>query len=297
MVRLLIQIFLLLTCIFQASPSVASSNPANTTFSTQVTQKVESEQKTAVFHFARSSIDENIISYKTTSHFATTKQSPSFLKDAFQNIGVLQLEKSLSKSWVASIHFSTKEKLSLLEHRAREVLADDVQGAGNFLTNKPSWLPNRIITGNIDNPKGLIGVYERQLPDGTWVRDTKNALEELNFPETYASNFVKASKDGYKMLNTNRHYHLSNPSGYWDDFNIPWLNGLKNSGADVVVLSDPSNDLLKFVLKADGTFQTTATGERILTGFGKEVQYMDNLVNQGIYQCDGVNGLYKYIGN
>lgn len=99
------------------------------------------------------------------------------------------------------------------------------------------WLPNRVITGNIDNPKGLIGVYERQLPDGTWVRDTKNALEELNFPETYASNFVDASKDGFKMLNTNQFY-WSNPQQFWDEFNIPWLNGLKNNGADVVVLSD-----------------------------------------------------------
>jgi hypothetical protein len=118
-----------------------------------------------------------------------------------------------------------------------------LDGEGKVLTSIKSWLPDRVIVGNIDNPKGLIGVYERQLPDGTWIRDTKNALEELNFPETFASTFVDASKDGFKMLNTNQFYWI-NPDQFWNEFNIPWLNGLKNSGADVVVLSDKSNDLL-----------------------------------------------------
>lgn len=170
-----------------------------------------------------------------------------------------------------------------------------MNSAGKVLSNPRSWLPNRVITGNLQNPKGLIGVYERQLPDGSWIRDTKNALEDLNFPETYASNFVDASKDGFKMLNTNP-YYWSNPQQFWDEFNIPWLNGLRNSGADVVVLSDKSNISLTHVLNPDGTPQII-NGQVVKTGFGKEIDFMDNLVNQGLYQWDGVNGLYKYIGN
>ena len=124
-------LFLLLTCLTQASPIVASSNNAIPTFSTQATQKVESEETKEVLHFARSSIEENIVQ-QTTSHFSSSKQSPTFLKDAFQNFGGLHLEESLSKSWGASQHFSTKEQLSLVENRARERSDKFVNGAGKF---------------------------------------------------------------------------------------------------------------------------------------------------------------------
>jgi hypothetical protein len=170
-----------------------------------------------------------------------------------------------------------------------------LDGEGKVLTSIKSWLPDRVIVGNIDNPKGLIGVYERQLPDGTWIRDTKNALEELNFPETFASTFVDASKDGFKMLNTNQFY-WTNPDQFWNEFNTPWLNGLKNSGADVVVLSDKSNIALTHVLNPDNK-PKMVNGQFIKTGFGKEIEFMETLVEQGLYQWDEIKGLYKYIGN
>ncbi len=157
-------------------------------------------------------------------------------------------------------------------------------------------MPNRVIAGNLSNPKGLIGVYDKLLPNGKRIRDTKNALEDLNFPETYASNFLDASADGFKMLRTNPFY-WSEIDQFWIEFNLPWLNGLKNNGADVVVLSDKSNDLLIYILNADGTFQEMENGARILTCFGREIEFMDNLVSLGIYQWDEINGLYKYIWN
>ena len=67
----------------------------------------------------------------------------------------------------------------------------------------------------------------------------------------------------------------------------------------MVVLSDKNNDLLKYILKNDGSgaFETLPNGQKILTGFGKEIEYMENLVQQGIYQWDGISGVYKYIGD
>lgn len=115
--NLIVQILLLLTCLLQASPLDASSNPVipnhTPSFSNQAIQKVESEEKAAVFHFVRSGIEENILQPKPT-HFSSSKQSPTFLKDAFQNFGVLHLEKSLAKSWVGSQDFSKIVKLSLV---------------------------------------------------------------------------------------------------------------------------------------------------------------------------------------
>jgi hypothetical protein len=127
-------------------------------------------------------------------------------------------------------------------------------------------------------------------------------MEAINFPETYASNFVNALKDGFKMLRTNPFY-WNEMEQFWVEFNLPWLEGLKNSGADVVVLSDKSNDLLKFRWtknKTTGEINFTKnniTGERILTGFGSEIKYLEDLVSQGIYQWYEINGVFKFIGN
>ena len=225
----------------------------------------------------------------------TATTQPSTLKKVVQpNVGFLK-EKD---------RFVAKEGISA---RNKHVFSEGVVGAlanavGKQLSITPSWLPNRIIIGNLDNPIGVIGVYEKQLPNGVWIRDTKNALSDIDFPETYASNFVEASKDGYKMLNTNQFYY-SNPDQFWTQFNKPWLDGLVSSKADVIVLSDKSNDLLKYKwtkndLTGEAVFDINpTTGEKILTGFGKEIQYMENLVQQGLYQWDSVKGIYKYIGN
>jgi hypothetical protein len=170
-----------------------------------------------------------------------------------------------------------------------------VQGAGKVLTSKPSWLPNRIISGNTSNPKGLLGVYDKTLPNGSKIQDTKNMLDELVFPEATASNFKTVSKDGFKMLNTPKSFY-QNADQFWTQYNKPWLDDLVANKADVVILSDKSDDLLKYVLNSDGTFKIE-NGQRVLTGFGREIQYMDNLVQQGKYQWNALEGLYKHVGN
>ncbi|MEQ8581075.1 MAG: hypothetical protein RIC30_08710, partial [Marinoscillum sp.] len=167
---------------------------------------------------------------------------------------------------------------------------------GKTLTFKPTWIPNRTIVGDLENPKGLIGVYRKSLPDGTLVDDTQRALADLDFPETYASDFTTASKDGYKMLNTNEWYYRMDEPAFWDDFNKPWLDKLTGDKADIVVLSDPNNDLLKYQLNPDFSFKTI-NGQRLKSGFGKEIDYMEDLVNKGAYEWDSVNGVYKYVGD
>ena len=96
-------------------------------------------------------------------------------------------------------------------------------------------------------------------------------------------------------MNTNKWYYQDGAQ-YWDDFNKPWLDELVNKKADVVVLSDKSNDLLRYQLNPDFSYKTL-NGQRVKSGFGKEIDYMENLVSQGKYQWDAVNGIYKYVGD
>lgn len=138
------------------------------------------------------------------------------------------------------------------------------------------------------------------MPDGTVIDDTKRMIEELSYPETFASNFETVSKDGYKMLNTNRFYSIENPN-YWHDFNRRWLDEIVAKKADVVVLSDKSNDLLKYQWTLDPNNgkvifrRDQITNELLKTGFGKEIEYMENLVQQGKYEWKSAMGVYKNI--
>ena len=166
-------------------------------------------------------------------------------------------------------------------------IVGDLAAQLNF---KPSWLPDRIIVGNADNPKGLIGVYNKQMPDGTFISDTKNAIESIEFPQTNASNFSTTSKEGFKLLNTDNSLYL-NGDQYWEEYNLPWLKKITDSKADVVVLSDKENDLLKFQLNADFSFRIVS-GSRVKTGFGKEIDFMESLVVEGKYEWDALKGIY-----
>jgi hypothetical protein len=53
---------------------------------------------------------------------------------------------------------------------------------------------------------------------------------------------------------------------------------------------------LKYAINTDGTFKLV-NGQKVLTGFGKEIDFMESLVQQGKYQFDNFAGSYKYIGN
>lgn len=193
-------LILFFTCLLQASPLVASSNNAistlTPTFLTQSTQKLESEKKKAVLHFAKSAIEENILQ-QTPSHLSTTKQSTSFLKDAFQNFGGLQLEKSLVKSWVEFQDFSIKEKLSLVEHRARERSDKFVSGAGNALRRIDDFIPSSgtQLIGSTNKTTTLLGrwIPDMQVVKGKMLPNEFNVGTEFG---TEASNI-----GGFNFLN------------------------------------------------------------------------------------------------
>jgi hypothetical protein len=175
-----------------------------------------------------------------------------------------------------------------------------VYGAGKSLTSVKSWLPNRIITGDLTNPKALLGVFEKEMPNGTWIRDTKNALVNIGFPVATVNNFKTVSKDGYKMLNTPQNFY-QNADQFWTQYNKPWLDDLVTNKADVVILSNKFDDLLKYQWDLDPLTNQPIyrklpnTNTRIQTGFGREIEYMENLVQQGKYQWDPVNGFYLYV--
>lgn len=191
--KLLLQILLLLTCLTQASPLLASTNLVNTTFSPQATQKLESEQKASVFHFARIGIEENYLA-QPKSHFSTSKQSPSFLKDTFQNFSVLQLEKSLATSWVGSHDFSQKEQLSLLENRAREVLGEGeevVSGAGRF-QNLLSKLDN------FPHAKAFVNSLD-EVADVALINKLDDFIEATPAVRTKLNNYLNGASNDFKV--------------------------------------------------------------------------------------------------
>ncbi len=178
-----------------------------------------------------------------------------------------------------------------------EEVADRVRkkgGVGRVLKKKPSWLPDRIIQGNLENPVGVIGVYGKEIGEKKFF-DTKEVVEELNYPVTNAANFATESKDGFKLLNTASHYY-KNAEQFWREFNKPWLDELVRSKADIVVLSDKSDNLLRYVVDKTGK-QILENGKPIKTGFASEIDYLDDLVSKGLYSWDEVNGVYKYSGS
>ena len=166
-------------------------------------------------------------------------------------------------------------------------------GNKGIIKIKPSWLPNRIIKGNFGNPSGVIGVYNKNI-NGVLINDIERIIQKLNFPKAGLDNFKTISKTGVKILNVFDDLYR-NAEQFWNQFNKPWLEKLVANKADIIVLSDKTDDLLKYIIE-NGQFKYN-NNQRILTGFGREIEYMDNLVKQGKYMWDEINGVYKYIGN
>lgn len=150
------------------------------------------------------------------------------------------------------------------------------------------------------NPKALLGVFKKEMPDGSIIKDTENALDFIGFPQANKSNFKTISKDGYKMLNTPSSYY-ENAEQFWKEYNKPWLDDIVSKKGDFVILSDKTDDLLKYKWTKNpitGKVQydvVPGTTSRIKTGFGSEIDYMEDLVKQGKYEWDSVTGIYKSV--
>ncbi|MBN4072962.1 fibronectin type III domain-containing protein [Crocinitomix catalasitica] len=174
-----------------------------------------------------------------------------------------------------------------------------VDPVATTLKTKPTWKSERIITGNVDNETGIIGCFDKTMPNGIKIDDLKQVLDELGYPEAYVSHFLETSVGGFRMLNVNQYYFTA-PDIFWDKFNKAWLDYLVAKKADIVVMSNPTDELLKYQWDLEITTQTAIfktnkeTGEKIKTIFGREIDYMDDLVEKGIYKWDEVKGAYVY---
>ncbi|WP_395043866.1 hypothetical protein [Flavobacterium sp.] len=136
-----------------------------------------------------------------------------------------------------------------------------------FLKLKPSWLPERIISTKPNETVTLLGNY---------IKDTKKVITELDYPRSI--NFG-AKEVEFNLLNVPQ--KLADESfDFFSEYNYPWLKEATNRGDDIVILSD----------KYDTSLLNKSSGE--LTSFGKEIQFMDDLVSKGIYKFVKEEGKY-----
>lgn len=128
-------------------------------------------------------------------------------------------------------------------------------------------MPNRIISVRKNKTVTLIGTY---------LKDTKKALRDLNYPESI--NFGAKNGD-FNLLNVPKRF-ANESIDFFKDYNLPWLKNAVERGDDIVVLSN----------KFDSKLLYKHNGE--LTGFGKEIEFMDDLVIKRIYMFVKEEGRY-----
>jgi hypothetical protein len=166
---------------------------------------------------------------------------------------------------------TAKKEVKEAFEKAEKEIDEKVNKANSLLYKKlklkPSWLPERVITTKPDETVTLLGNY---------MKDTKRALEELDYPKS--TNF--GAKNGeFNLLNVPKEI-ADESSDFFTEFNLPWLEFAAERGDDFIVLSD----------KFDQKLLIKSTGE--ITGFGREIQFMDDLVNKGIYTFVKKEGKY-----
>lgn len=132
---------------------------------------------------------------------------------------------------------------------------------------KPSWLPNRVIATKPNETVTLIGNF---------LKDTDAVLKELN----YSQSLDFGSRIGeFNLLSVPSDLASKFKPFFWEKYNEPWLRAATNRGDDIIVLSD----------KYDNSLLVRNNKQ---TGFGKEIQYMDDLVKNGIYKFVEEEGKY-----
>lgn len=166
---------------------------------------------------------------------------------------------------------TAKKEVKEAFEKAEKEIDEKVNKANSLLYKKlklkPSWLPERVITTKPDETVTLLGNY---------MKDTKRALEELNYPKN--TNF--GAKNGeFNLLNAPDEIFEISPD-FFKEYNLPWLEQAAERGDDFIVLSD----------KFDSKLLYKSTGE--LTGFGKEMKFMDDLVDKRIYEFVKEEGKY-----
>jgi hypothetical protein len=211
------------------------------------------------------------------------------VESGYLRIGNLASVKYLNEEGILTQGF-----LEVVYNEATRLTRVKVAAKIEFAT---SWLPNRTIQGNLENPVGILGCFNKtNIPGYGTVADTKQLLEQLHYPKTNDFSF---SLGGFKLLNSVEGTFI-NLDQFWVEYNEPFLKTLTDAKTDIYVLSDPENEYLLYQTELDAnnmrhfTLDPT-TNQRILTSFGREMRYMNNLVSQGKYIWDSVNGVFKSI--
>ena len=104
-----------------------------------------------------------------------------------------------------------------------------------------------------------------------------NIIKELNLSKS--TNF--GAKNGqFNVLDVPKDLAEKFKSVFFEKYNKPWLEAAVKRGDDIVVMSDKFDvDLLK-------------NSKGVLTGFGKEIEFMDALVKKGEYKYLANRGRY-----
>lgn len=144
-----------------------------------------------------------------------------------------------------------------------------LSNVGKFtLSFRPTWKNNRVIQTITGKTTTLIGSYSS---------DIKHVIRELNYPKS--TNFGPKLGE-FNILNVPDNLYM--PASFWDDYNKPWIQAATNRGDDIIIMSNKFDNSL---LIKDGS----------KTGFGKEIDFMEELVSRGRYRFDDALG--KYVAN
>ncbi|MBK8870407.1 MAG: hypothetical protein IPN19_05045 [Elusimicrobia bacterium] len=133
------------------------------------------------------------------------------------------------------------------------------------LAHKPSWKGERVLSPTPGKTTTLIGNYKG---------DMQHILAEIEYPKT--TDFG-VKEGGFNLLNVPDDVTIG--IDFWKQFNEPWLQQATTRGDVVVVVSNPFDHAL------------LSKGGR-LTGFGREVDFMNRLVSDGKYEFIVQEGKY-----
>ena len=130
------------------------------------------------------------------------------------------------------------------------------EGAGNVgkTTTAIKYAPSSgaILKANPNKTTTVLGSFDK---------DMKNIVNEIG---NVKSTDFGVRKGGFNVLNVPD--ELYDPDTFWDLYKKPWLDEVINRGDDIVLATKPDGNVLTHI--------DYSTGKEVLTGFGKEIDYL-----------------------
>lgn len=152
----------------------------------------------------------------------------------------------------------------------------------NYVSSySPSWKSERSMLVDVERGSVFLGSYKR---------DTEKMLALTNYPKT---DDLTHNYNGVVMLNVPD--ELFNEATFWDDYNIPFLQQNADQKRTFYILSDPNDESLWYRYDVDGQIKLDNNLNPIYSGFKKEINFLQDLVQRGLYSFDSTNGCFKPI--